>query len=72
MKFGPTAIFLCGLKTALGALQGVLEIEPTDCSTLSLICVHQRSSAARYAFPLAQRENSENRYGPLMNADERG
>ena len=39
---------------------------------LSLIRVHLRSSAARYAFPLAQRENPRNRYGPQMNADERG
>jgi hypothetical protein len=32
-------------------------LEPTDCSTLSFICVHLRSSAARYAFRPAEHEN---------------
>jgi hypothetical protein len=26
------------------------QVEPTDCRTLSFICVHLRSSAAKYAF----------------------
>src|ERR1035438_3387335 len=42
-------------------------LAPTDCSTLSFICVHLRSSAARHAFPPAERENQN----PISAADER-
>jgi hypothetical protein len=43
-------------------------VEPTDSSTFSFICVHLRSSAARYAFRPAEHENQN----PILAADERG